>query len=313
MATTVNVNAVNYQGAAVAEYLLKCMNGNKTGAAGVRFLDSIKDKVILKYLDATNLLVPATCDYSPNGTVTASACQYQIKEVQSEVEICWSDLVQLFGSDSLTAGVNNGDVNQIVDFSTSLIDIMVGKIGESVDDMLWNGVATTGTTVSDLFDGYIELLANGSGCPSESGNNITGTSSSALTTSNIIAQFGRVYENAPSCVMGKPEAELVFFVSPKTKALLKLAYSAFENIMPLGTIGSTFLGIEVVAIPAIGDDIIILGERKNFVIMTDLFSDFNQISVLDERPKYNYVVFILRAKLVAGIGFPSEVTTWGLA
>ena len=67
------------------------------------------------------------------------------------------------------------------------------------------------------------------------------------------------------------------------------------------------------AIPAIPDNVIVFGEKLNFVIMTDLFSDFNNVSVLDERPKYNYVLFILRGKLCAGIGFPAEVTTWGLA
>lgn len=313
MATTMTISPVLYQGPAAAEYLLKCLNGNKTGDAGVRMIDGVKDKIILKYLDATNLLVPATCDYSPNGTVVASSCQYQIKEVQTELEICWADIVQLFGSENLTAGVNNGSVDQVTDFSASLIDIMVKKIGESVDDMLWNNVATTGATISDMFDGYLEILTNGAGCPSEGGNNITGTTSSAITTSNALAVFGAVYSAAPSCVMSKPEGELAFFVSPKTKALYKLANTLYINVGPQAPVSAEFLGIELVAIPAIPDDVIVFGERKNFVIMTDLYSDFSNIAVLDERPKYNYVNFILRGKLVAGIGFPSEVTTWGLA
>jgi hypothetical protein len=313
MATTMTVSPVNYIGEATSEYLLKCMDGNKTGLAGVRFEDSVKFKINLKKLDASDLLVPATCDESFNGNIVASACDYEVKEVQSVIRICWKDVPQLFGSEKLTAGVNNGNINQVTDFTPAMLDIMTNKIGESVDEMLWTAVLNTGGTgTTDLFDGYIPILVSG-GCAGETGNNITGTTASAITTSNVIAVFGAVYEYAPSCVMNKAESELVYFVSPRTKALLKLAYSVFENIMPLGTIASTFLGIEVVAIPTIPDDVVILGERKNFVIITDLFSDFNSISILDERPRYNFVLFILRAKLTAGIGFPSEVTTWGLA
>jgi hypothetical protein len=306
MATTITINPINYQGQVAAEYLLPCMVGNKTGSAGVKFYDSVKYKINLKKLSADNLLVPATCDYTPNGTLVASAKAYEVKEVQTILEICWEDLVQLFGSEMLSAGTNAGDVNQITDFSTSLIEIMTKKIGESVDDMLWNNVASTGTTLSDMFDGYVEILKDG-------GNNITGTTSSGITTSNALAVFGQVYAAAPSCVVGKSANELVFFVSPKTKALYKLANMLFINVGPLGQIADTFLGIEIVDIPAIDDDVIVFGERKNFAIITDLMSDFSNIAISDERPKYNYVNFILRAKLTAGIAFAAEVTTFGLA
>lgn len=307
MATTITINPVNYIGQVAAEYLLPCMQGNKTGNAGVMFYDSVKYKINLKKLSATNLLVPATCDYVANGTLVASAKAYEVKEVQTILEICWEDLVQLFGSEMLTAGANNGDVNQITDFSTSLIEVMTKKIGESVDDMLWNNVASTGGTLSDMFDGYVEILTN------DGGNNITGTSSSGITTSNVLAVFGQVYAAAPSCVVGKSAGELVFFCSPKTKALYKLANTLFINVGPLGAIQDTFLGVEIVDIPAIDDDVIVFGERKNFAIITDLFSDFSNIAISDERPKYNYVNFILRAKLTCGIAFPDEVTTFGLA
>lgn len=312
MATTITISPVLYQGETAAEYLLACLQGNKTGNAGVKFYDSVKYKINLKKLDATNLLVPATCDYAANGSIVTSACAYEVKEMQSILEICWEDLVQLFGSENLTAGVNNGNVNQITDFSASLVEIMTKKIGESVDDMLWNNVAGTGGTLTESFDGYIEILTNG-GCGGETGNNITGTTSSAITTSNALAVFGAVYAAAPSCVLGKDAASLAFFVSPKTKALYKLANTLFINIGPLQGIQDTYLGYEVVAIPAIADDVVIFGERANFAIITDLWSDFASISVLDERPKYNYVNFIMRMKLTCGIAFPSEITTWGLA
>jgi len=305
MATTITISPVAYNGEASQQYLLKCMAGGKTAAAGVRFLDSVKFKINLKKLDATNLLVPATCDYSPNGTIVASADQYEVKEVQSEVQICWADLVQLFGSENLSAGVENGNVNQITDFSTSLIEIMTSKIAESVDNMLWNSVATSGTSVNDMFDGYLHILDN------HGGLKVTGTTG-ATNASTIIAKFYAVLGQAPSCVSSKNPSELVFFTNGKTRALLQQAYSAFQNITPVGTIASTFMGIDVVMIPALPDGVIIFGERKNFVIMTDLYSDFNSVTVLDERPKYNYVVFILRGKLVAGIGFPEEVTVLGL-
>jgi hypothetical protein len=173
--------------------------------------------------------------------------------------------------------------------------------------MLWNAVATSGTSIQDMFDGYLHILDN------HGGTKVTGaTASSALTASNVIAQFYSVLGQAPSCVSSKNPSELVFFTNGRTRALLQQAYSAFQNITPVGTIASTFMGIDVVMIPALPDGVIVFGERKNFVIMTDLYSDFNSVTVLDERPKFNYVVFILRGKLVAGIGFPAEVTTLGV-
>lgn len=313
MPSTIQINPVNYIGQASAQYLLRAFAANKTAEAGVRFLDSVKFKINLKKLDATNLLVPATCDYSPNGTVTASATQYEVKQVQSEIQICWSDLVQLFGSENLTAGDSNGNVQQITDFTTGLIDVMVGRIGESVDNMLWNAKVGTGGTITEEFDGYLTILAATGKTGADKANNITGTTNSAITVSNVIATFGQVYAAAPAAILIKPIEELSFFCNAKTLAYLRRAYSLFINISPIYDIGSTFMGIKVNAIPSIPDNVICFGELSNFVIMTDLYSDFNNVAVLDERPKWNYVVFVLRAKLCAGIGFPAEVTSWGLA
>ena len=313
MPSTIQINPVNYIGQASAQYLLRAFAANKTAEAGVRFLDSVKFKINLKKLDATNLLVPATCDYSPNGTVTASATQYEVKQVQSEIQICWSDLVQLFGSENLTAGDSNGNVQQITDFTTGLIDVMVGRIGESVDNMLWNAKAGTGGTITEEFDGYLTILKETGKTGADKANNITGTTNSAITVSNVIATLGQVYAAAPAAILIKPIEELAFFCNAKTLAYLRRAYSLFINISPIYDIGSTFMGIKVNAIPSIPDNVICFGELSNFVIMTDLYSDFNNVAVLDERPKWNYVVFVLRAKLCAGIGFPAEVTSWGLA
>ena len=313
MPSTIQINPVNYIGQASAQYLLRAFAANKTAEAGVRFLDSVKFKINLKKLDATNLLVPATCDYSPNGTVTASATQYEVKQVQSEIQICWSDLVQLFGSENLTAGDSNGNVQQITDFTTGLIDVMVGRIGESVDNMLWNAKVGTGGTITEEFDGYLTILKETGKTGADKANNISGTTNSAITVSNVIATFGQVYAAAPAAILIKPIEELSFFCNAKTLAYLRRAYSLFINISPIYDIGSTFMGIKVNAIPSIPDNVICFGELSNFVIMTDLYSDFNNVAVLDERPKWNYVVFVLRAKLCAGIGFPAEVTSWGLA
>jgi len=307
MATTFTVSPVLYQGEAVQEYLLKCMLGNRTGQAGVRFLDSVKDKIIIKKLDAPLNLEHESCGYNPTGTITASALQYSVYGYQDQSEICWKDIPQLFGSENLTAGANNGNINQVTDFAPALLSLKTKTVGESVDNMLWNAVAGTGGTITEDFDGYIEILTN------SGGNNITGTSASAITTSNALAVFGAVYAAAPSCVVAKPLSEVAFFVSPRTKALYKLANTLFINVGPLGTIVDTFLGIEIIDIPAIADDVIIFAEKQNLVILTDLFDDMNKISILDEHEKYNYIVFTMRMKLGAAIGFPDEITTWGLA
>jgi len=310
MATTFTVSPVLYQGQAVQEYLLKCMRGNATGNAGVRFIDSVKDKIIIKKLDAPLNMEHESCGYNPTGSITSSGLQYSVFGYQDQSEICWKDIPQLFGSENLTAGANNGSIDQVTDFAPALIETKVKTNGESVDNMLWNSVAATGGTITEDFDGFIEILTN------SGGNNITGTSASAITTSNALAVFGAVYaaaaENA-SCVLSKPVAEQAFFVSPKTAALYKLANTLFINVGPLGAIVDKFLDVDIVAIPAIGDDIVIFGERKNFVILTDLWDDSSQVSILDEHEKYNYVVFTMRMKLGAGIGFPAEITTWGLA
>jgi hypothetical protein len=313
--STININPVNYIGQASAQYLLRAFAANKTAEAGVRFLDSVKFKINLKKLDGTNLLVPATCDYSPNGTVTASATQYEVKQVQSEIQICWSDLFQLFGSDQLSAGDSNGNVNQITDFTTGFIDMMVGRIGESVDNMLWNAKAATGGTLLEEFDGYLTILKASGQTGANIPNNITGTTGTGgtITVGNVISTFGQVYAAAPAAILIKPIEELAFFCNAKTLALLRRAYSLFINISPIYDIGSTFMGIKVHAIPSIPDNVICFGQLSNFVILTDLYSDFNNVAVLDERPKWNYVVFVLRGKLCAGIGFPAEVTSWGLA
>ena len=131
-----------------------------------------------------------------------------------------------------------------------------------------------------------------------------------MTVSNVVVMLNQAYAAVPACVLSKPKADLVIFVSHKTLAMyeMNLATQGIRTSIEGGV--PTLYGIELKAVSGFSDDdIIVIAERSNLFVGTDLMSDFNAINILDMRQTTGdeAVRFILKAKLDVAVAFPAEV------
>lgn len=298
---TISVTST-YSGDALKGYILAALLGGETlSTNGISVETGIKYKRVIKKLAVGDILQNNSCDFSPTSGVTLTEavlepCKFKINE-----QICFEDLMDTWSSNSdMPAGANNDVIP--ADLNTGLVDAYVAKMAETVEEMIWQSDSSlTGTTVLNCFDGY-ELLLSGST------QSVTGTT---LTVSNIVTEMNKVYEALPSAVAKKGKSKLIFFMSHKAAALyeMNLASQGINTTLNAG-VASNIYGIEIKPVGGLSNDnIIVLGERANFYVGTDLASDFNEIKIIDLRETTGdeAVRFILKAKLAVAIAYPLEV------
>lgn len=288
----------NYCGDALKKYILQCVLGGETlKTTGISVQTNVKYKRRIKKLAASGVVQAGSCEFNPTSGVTISEgilepCEYKINE-----KICFEDLYQLWDSADMAAGLNNENIPQ--ELMNALTEAYVKQAAKEIETMIWqNSVDYSG----DCFDGFLVELLSG-GC-------ITGGSGTTLTVANVVTQLNYAYNLVPSCVLAKPKAELVIFVSHKLLALyeMNLATQGIRTSIEAGV--PTLYGIEMHAVSGLpNDSFIIIGARDNFYVGTDLESDFNQIRTIDLRQTTGdeAIAFLLKFKLDVTVAYPAEV------
>ena len=168
--------------------------------------------------------------------------------------------------------------------------------------MIWQGDTNLTGGTKSLFDGYLEQL-DGSAIE---------ISATTLTTSNILTEMNKVYSTLPAGVRKKGKDALVWFMGYDTAALYEMNLQAQGiNTSADGGVMKAY-NIEIVPVGGLTGNKIVLGERANFYIGTDLESDFNELKIIDMRDTTgdDSVRFIMKAKLDVAIAYPSEVVLY---
>lgn len=290
-----------YSGDALKKYILACILGGETlSTKGISVQSNIKYKRKIKKLAVGNIVQCGSCDFTPTSGVTISEAVLEPCEQKINEEICFEDLYQLWDSADMAAGMHNENLPQ------SLVDALTEgytkEAAQEIEKAIWqNDSNATGRTYCECFDGYESVLATSA---------ITGGTGVTVSVSNVVTLLNAAYALVPACVLSKPKDELVIFVSHKTLAMyeMNLATQGIRTSIDAGV--PTLYGIEIKAISGLSDDdIIVIGERANFYVGTDLESDFNEIKVIDMRQTTGdeAVRFIMKYKLDVAIAYPEEV------
>lgn len=288
-----------YAGDALKKYILACVLGGETLATqGISVQTNVKYKRKIKKLAVGNIVQCGSCDFNATSGVTITEASLEPCDMKINEDICFEDVYQLWDSADMAAGMHNENLPQ------SLIDgITEGYVKEAsqeIEKAIWqNNTTATGTTYCACFDGFEKQLAGA----------ITGATS-AVTVSNVVTLLNKAYALVPSCILSKPKNELVIFVSHKLLAAyeMNLATQGVNTSIQAGV--PTLYGIEMHAVSGMGDDDnIVIGERANFYVGTDLESDFNEIKTIDMRQTTGdeKIRFIMKFKLDVAIAYPGEV------
>lgn len=290
-----------YAGDALKEYILKALIGGETlGTRGVKVETNVKLKRTIKKLASAGIVQAGSCEFSSTDGMSISEGVLEPVRLKVNETICFDEFDELWDSADMAAGQHAQNVPQsLID---AITDEFVGQFAKEVEEMIWQGDTSLSGGTKALFDGYLKQLDG-------SAVEVTATT---LTTSNILTEMNKVYTALPAGVRKKGKDALVWFMGYDAAALYEMNLQA--QGMNTSAEGGTMkaYNIEIVPVGGLTGDKIVLGERANFYVGTDLASDFNELKTIDMRETTgdDNVRFIMKAKLDVAIAYPSEVVLY---
>ena len=107
------------------------------------------------------------------------------------------------------------------------------------------------------------------------------TATSSVSETTVISELFRVFKAIPDAV--KQRGNAVMFISQDIADFYFQAVAIQGNYNNMYSDGKNlnFFGIELIIAPGIGTKKIVAGERSNFVMVTDLMSDLEEIQILN--------------------------------
>lgn len=290
-----------YAGDALKEYILKALIGGETlGTRGVKVETNVKLKRTIKKLASAGIVQAGSCEFESTDGMSISEGVLEPVRLKVNESICFDEFDELWDSADMAAGQHAQNVPQsLID---AITDEFVGQFAKEVEELVWQGDTDLIGGTKSLFDGYLKQL-DGSAVE---------VSATTLTTSNILTEMNKVYSALPAGVRKKGKEALVWFMGYDAAALYEMNLQAqgINTSADGGTMKA--YNIEIVPVGGLTGDKIVLGERANFYVGTDLASDFNELKTIDMRETTgdDSVRFIMKAKLDVAIAYPSEVVLY---
>ena len=156
---------------------------------------------------------------------------------------------------------------------TWLVNEVSKKISNDLEYIVWQG---SGATVATNF-----VSENGLEAKLLADAGVIDVSAVTLSSSVIIAQLNRLYDAIPSTIKDSPE--LVIYMNSKTAGFYKQAIAATYTGYYTQEQLLNFLGVRIIVAGGMSDNKMVAAESNNFVLLTDIMSDFDDLLVLPLR------------------------------
>jgi len=315
LATTVNVTTT-YAGEFAGDYIAAALLSASTiNDGGITVKDNISYKEVIKQLDTSALVQPASCDFDPTSTITLTERIIQPTELQVNLQLCKKDFVSDWESQQMGYGLSQGLPPKFSDF---LIAHVAAKVSQSTELNIWRGDTAAGTNNS--FDGFEKLIA----ASAAAGDIPAGQQIAAgvITAANVIGELQKVVAAIPNTLYGKdglriyvPSSVAKFYV----QALGGFSVAATSNagVDNKGTQwwnnGSlTIDGVQIFVCPGMSDNKMYAAEVSNLYFGTGLLNNNQEIRVLDmvDLDGSNNVRMIMRFTSGVQFGIASDIVEY---
>ena len=282
MATSGSVTSITttYAGEFAGDYIAAALlSGNTIANGGITIKPNVKYKEVVKKLALDSIVANATCDFTTTeDVITLTERILQPEEFQVNLSLCKKD----FRSDweAMEMGVGAFD-NLPPSFSDYLISYVAAKVAEKTEQTIWGGVNAT----AGEFDGFVTLATADSDVIDQA------AAVGGVTSSNVIAELGKVVDLIPSALYGSED--LYIYVSQNiarayVRALGGFSVAATSN-NGLGNQGTTwfngqdltFDGVKLFVANGLGDNKMMAAQKSNLFFGTGLLSDHNEVKLLD--------------------------------
>ena len=161
----------------------------------IKVQPGVKGSQSINLLDSTLVVQDGSCGWNSSGATTytqrdITVCQYKVNEA-----LCPQDLNDYWLGQLLTPG----SYNETVPFEEQISILKTQQISQYIENQIWQ--ASSATT---CFSGFKELIDN-------TAEVITVTGTSAITSTNALAQVDLLVESIPDDIVNR--TDLVVFMS----------------------------------------------------------------------------------------------------
>jgi len=312
MATTTSITTT-YAGEFAKKYISAALLSAPTiENGGIEVMPNIKFKSVIQRLATDSIVKDATCDFDPTSTVTLTERILQPEEFQVNLQLCKKDFHATW--QGIEMGMSAFDTLP-KSFADYLIAHVSAKVAEKNEQNIWRGV----TANAGEFDGIMTKLTTDAGLPSA--QEIAGTT---VTSSNVIAELGKVVDAIPAALYGKED--LYLFVSQNVARAYVRALGGF-GASGLGANGTnaqgtqwynngslSFDGVKIFVANGLASNTGIAAQKSNLYFGTGLLNDMNEVKLIDmaDIDGSQNVRVVMRFTAGVQYGIVSEIVTYGI-
>lgn len=302
LSTTTSITTTyegEYKGQIISAALL---SGKTLAEENLTIKPNINFKEVIQKIATDDIVKDASCDFSPQSTLTLSERVLQVEEFQVNLQLCKKDFVSSYlGMEMLPSAMGRQLPDSFADF---LMTHVADKVSQRIETTIWNGTNAT----SGQFDGFkTTLLAD---------SDVVDVSGTSSTTANVIDEIQKIFAAIPSAVFG--EEDLLIYLPSNMYRNYISALGGFGS-SGLGAAGTdnkgpqwygggplSFSGVKIAHAPGLASDTAVAAQKSNLFFGCSLLSDTSEAKLIDmtDIDGSNNVRVILRyaAGIQHGIG-----------
>ena len=315
LATTTSITTT-YAGEFAGEYIAAALLSASTiDDGGLTVKANIAYKEVIKKLATGSLVSAASCDFTPNSSVTLTERIIQPVELQVNLQLCKYDFVNDWEAQQMGYGLGQSLPPKFSDF---MIAHVAAEVAQNTEFCIWQGDTAAGSNNS--FDGFEKLIAAAATAGDiPAAQQVTGTT---LTAANIVAELSKVVDAIPSALYGKED--LFLYIGSKAAKLYVQALGGFgasglgaNGVNNMGTQwwnnGSlTVNGVKIFVCPGMSDDKMYAAQRSNLYFGTGLLNSTNEVATLDMKnlDGSNNIRMVMRFTSAVQFGISSDLVEY---
>jgi hypothetical protein len=266
----------NFAGTAAGFYISAALKEAKS-LGYLTTIENVKFKSNIQKQALSGVLADATCNFTGAGTLAMTEAVLEPKNLQVNLDLCKSTLLDSFESLQMRAGAGAPPPASFDDY---VISYMAGVIADGTEGGIWLGTAAG----AGSFQGFVGtggyLLAAQDATVVQVDN--SGGAGTAYTAANIIANLQDLTAAIPAAVYVKEDLHI--YMSPKTFRLYISAVSTLGYINAYSMnkdYDAVFEGVKIAVCPGMRNDTMVAAQKSNLFFGTDLLSDATRITILD--------------------------------
>ncbi len=318
LATAVNITST-YAGQFAGEYIAAALLSASTiNDGGLTVKANIAYKEIIKKLATGDLVSPASCDFTPNSSVTLTERIIQPVELQVNLQLCKYDFVNDWESQQMGFGLGQQLPPKFSDF---MIAHVAAEVAQNTEICIWKG-DTAGAAGVNSFDGFEKLIAASAAAGDIPAGQQVAAVAGGLNAGNIIAELSKVVDAIPGALYGKED--LFIYIGSAAAKYYVQALGGFaaaglgaNGVNNQGTQwwnnGSlTVNGVKIFVCPGMSPNKMYAAQRSNLYFGTGLLNDSNVVKVLDmaDLDASNNVRMVMRFTSAVQFGIASDLVEY---